>query len=588
MERVTPHTSSAYCTSTNTPAYSSLAPSRQSRPRHPSTNENQSDNTTSQSSSGSSTNTANQSSAQNTNDQLNESIHNSQVSASANNLPAIGSNSSDQRVSRRDTTSPDANSLDETFRPSPVEISGVSQSSPNTSQPERHAPVSPQAAGPIHNSLIQIRRGARQEDGSFSFSISVHTSSGRTIEFNQDDLASDDEDNGIRIERIIPSGRSDLGQVNLSSGSSQPVSEENRSSTQNDTVSASARGTVTRGNRESLNHNRASTSAAVDNAHDRESFSTERDRRRTSRLGRRGFYQHDEEASDSDSDFDSIPLPSFDNRPEDYSDTENESEHDLIEEDRYEFSNDSDDEGALGPSFDIAYRNEETGGEVNLTIQDNGGATANVESDTLFRNSSLPRIRRASSTRVIRNNSRGESRSSAASSSAYPASVNTNEQNSSPQIANSLDTRPRNNSFMFVLESNSGNRRRRILNLSYLDSYSEVENNQLQKKIHWNKKKLLGYVEECNVGRGFIKEVGFSSDGRLISSPYGYGLRIFGFDSHCNELCDCIPSCPVKLYEVTCSLAHANYVVASKFSPVHNMIVSGCLDGRIAFHQPVL
>ncbi|XP_060587631.1 LOW QUALITY PROTEIN: uncharacterized protein LOC132743126 [Ruditapes philippinarum] len=587
MERVTPHTSSAYCTSTNTPAYSSLAPSNQSRTRNSSSSENPSENAMNQSSSNNiSGNSSTRELAGNSSNQALRSSQARQLPGNQGSRGSADTNSSIDRPASRDSISPDSN--DGIFTPAPVEITRGSQNETNASPPERRAATSPQVSGPIHNSLIQIRRGARQEDGSFSFSISVHTSSGRTIEFNQDDLASDDEESGVRIERIIPNNNADLPHVNLSSGNTTRSIGDNRSEQQGNSASGATSG------RDVSPNERTRTETATDQTQDEDTSTNVIGESATVEevLSVQSVTNNDHSVgpeSDSDSDYDhNLPGSLIDHTIDDYSDLENESDHDLIEEDRYEFSNDSDDEaGAVGSSFDIAYTNEETGGEINLTIQDSGGATANVESDRLFRNSGLPRIRRAGSSRSIRANS-SNSRSSNTSSSGYSSSVNTNAQNSSPQIANSLDSHSRNNSFMFVLESNTGNRRRRILNLSYLDSYSEVENNQLQKNIHWNRKKLLGYTEECNVGRGFIKEVGFSHDGRLISSPFGFGLRIFAFDSLCNELCDCIPSSPVKLYEVTCSLAHVNCVVATKFSPVHNLIVSGCLDGKIAFHQPVL
>lgn len=643
MERVTPHTSSAYCSSTNTPAYSSLAPSN-----HHSANENQSENSNNQSTSNRMTNAMDQDTVQPTSIQSGVNRNASRRGTSV--LPGLDHY-------RRDINSPDNNSTDGTFRPAPVEISGGPQGASNTTQLERHAAVSPQTTGPIHNSLIQIRRGARQEDGSFSFSISVHTSSGRTIEFNQDDLASDDDE--IRIERIIPNPHSDpdSGIRNLNTSYSRPIAEVNRSlvpvhsdaemasdiaretttsvdreSSQDivrnsgvlrDTsrTSASATGQIggiTSGASGSIDSERTSShrmdtaansvsreiasqagnSVAVENERN-SSLHVGPDIAATSILGETIFRHEAQATADglSDTDHDnSGPVPLIDHNVDYYdsisSDDENESYHDLIAEDQYEFSNDSDDEGAMGSSFDIEYTNEETGSEVNVTIEDRGHASANNEPDGLFRNSGPSRLRRrAGSSRTLRHNSsRGnrEFQSMLNTQTAYPSSVTTNVQNSSPQIANSLDTRPRNNSFMFVLESNTGIRRRRILNLSYLDSYTETENNRLQKDIHGNKNRLLSYIEECNVGRGFIKEVAFSHDGRLISSPFGFGLRIFAFDSYCNELCDRVPTSPVKLYEVTCSLAHVNCVVATKFSPVHNMIVSGCLDGKVAFHQPVL
>ena len=100
--------------------------------------------------------------------------------------------------------------------------------------------------------------------------------------------------------------------------------------------------------------------------------------------------------------------------------------------------------------------------------------------------------------------------------------------------------------------------------------------------------RLLYYTEEPNVARGFIKEICFSSDGRLICSPFGFGVRLLGFDPLCSELCDVVPSQPIRLYEVANCLSHSNIVVTCKFSPRHCMFVSGCLSGKVMFHQPVL
>ncbi|CAG2240619.1 DDB1- and CUL4-associated factor 10-like [Mytilus edulis] len=104
--------------------------------------------------------------------------------------------------------------------------------------------------------------------------------------------------------------------------------------------------------------------------------------------------------------------------------------------------------------------------------------------------------------------------------------------------------------------------------------------------------RLLHYIEEPNVGRGFIKELCFSNDGRLVCSPFGYGVRLLSFDPDCSELCDIAPMSspgqPLRMYEVENCLSHSNVVVTCKFSPQHCMFVSGCLSGKVAFHQPVL
>ncbi|CAH1404235.1 unnamed protein product [Nezara viridula] len=107
--------------------------------------------------------------------------------------------------------------------------------------------------------------------------------------------------------------------------------------------------------------------------------------------------------------------------------------------------------------------------------------------------------------------------------------------------------------------------------------------------IHQNVPRLTHYIEETNVGKGFIKELCFSADGRLICSPYGYGVRLLAFSPECSELSSCVPkNGPVKLFELGTNVCHTDIVVSTKFSPRHCLLVSGCLTGRIVWHQPVL
>lgn len=108
-------------------------------------------------------------------------------------------------------------------------------------------------------------------------------------------------------------------------------------------------------------------------------------------------------------------------------------------------------------------------------------------------------------------------------------------------------------------------------------------------KIHQNIPRLSHFIEEPNVGRGFIKELCFSSDGRLICSPFGHGIRLLAFSPDCSELSTCVPKeGPVRLYELGTTVSHADTVVSTKFSPRHCLFVSGCLTGRIVWHQPIV
>ncbi|KAE8752191.1 hypothetical protein FOCC_FOCC000984 [Frankliniella occidentalis] len=108
-------------------------------------------------------------------------------------------------------------------------------------------------------------------------------------------------------------------------------------------------------------------------------------------------------------------------------------------------------------------------------------------------------------------------------------------------------------------------------------------------KVHQNMQRLSHYIEEPNVGKGFIKELCFSSDGRVMCSPFSYGIRLLAFTPDCQELSTSLPSePPVRLYEVSERMCHEDYVVSSKFSPTHCLLVSGCLKGQIVWHQPNL
>jgi len=107
-------------------------------------------------------------------------------------------------------------------------------------------------------------------------------------------------------------------------------------------------------------------------------------------------------------------------------------------------------------------------------------------------------------------------------------------------------------------------------------------------KIHRNVKRLTHYIEESNTGKGFIKEASFSPCGRFIASPFGYGVRLLGFSEYGADLASCVPEQPVRLYELGTKLGHNEVVLSSAFSPCHWLLATGCLSGRIAWHQPVL
>ena len=101
--------------------------------------------------------------------------------------------------------------------------------------------------------------------------------------------------------------------------------------------------------------------------------------------------------------------------------------------------------------------------------------------------------------------------------------------------------------------------------------------------------RLIYSQQEPNVGRGFIKEQCFSTDGRLIVSPWGNGIRLLSFDEQCRELCDCVPPAagqPRRLHELREVSMHPHVVLTTRFSPTQPLFVSGSLDGSVAFMTP--
>jgi len=107
-------------------------------------------------------------------------------------------------------------------------------------------------------------------------------------------------------------------------------------------------------------------------------------------------------------------------------------------------------------------------------------------------------------------------------------------------------------------------------------------------KIHHNTNRLTHFIEESNTGRGFIKEMAFSSCGRVLASPFGFGVRLLGWNSSCSDLMECVPASPVQLHEFGQSTTHTGSVVSTAFNPCSWQLVTGCLLGKICWHNPIL
>ena len=166
-------------------------------------------------------------------------------------------------------------------------------------------------------------------------------------------------------------------------------------------------------------------------------------------------------------------------------------------------------------------------------------------------------------------------------SSRSPSQSPARSENSSSSADAALRDSTLNEAIEYVLESYS-----RIREQTIRIEPPDLVGKSSNKMIRHNRPRLTHYTGEPNVGRGFIKEVCFSSDGRLICSPFGNGIRLLAFDNECNELCDARLGTPQKLYELTSNISHCSPVVTCKFSPTHCLAVSGCLNGKVDFHQP--
>lgn len=109
-----------------------------------------------------------------------------------------------------------------------------------------------------------------------------------------------------------------------------------------------------------------------------------------------------------------------------------------------------------------------------------------------------------------------------------------------------------------------------------------------KKSIPQNVRRMLYSIEQPNKGKGLIKEECFSSDGRLICSPYDKGFRLLAFSQDCLELPKALTYQMEsnKLHELKYFKCHSEIVVSTRFSPIQPLLASGCLQGRVVWHQP--
>ena len=118
-------------------------------------------------------------------------------------------------------------------------------------------------------------------------------------------------------------------------------------------------------------------------------------------------------------------------------------------------------------------------------------------------------------------------------------------------------------------------------------------------------------MEDGNENIEYIQEISFSQCGRLLSSPFGFGVRVMAFDdglsdyqshmafrtsqlggslekSTVKRLSTCLHVDPQPFYDVTYCFGHRSMVLSSCFSPNHMQVASGSKDGQIILYDVVL
>lgn len=129
------------------------------------------------------------------------------------------------------------------------------------------------------------------------------------------------------------------------------------------------------------------------------------------------------------------------------------------------------------------------------------------------------------------------------------------------------------------------------LRMRPLSNTSTGENSS--QSILVNAKKLLYYASETNNKPGFIKEPGFSADGRIVCSPYANGVRLLGYNEDCSDypsqnLLEQVKNNPRQLVELANIIEHQDVVLCAKFSPREPLLVTGCNAGEVAWYRPCL
>ena len=106
------------------------------------------------------------------------------------------------------------------------------------------------------------------------------------------------------------------------------------------------------------------------------------------------------------------------------------------------------------------------------------------------------------------------------------------------------------------------------------------------------RERMLAVKEDVHVAYEYelIKEISFSPDGRLIAAPSCNTLKLLSATSECpnfDHFLNPKQKASSDLYSMH-SILHHNPVICCAFAPRDMLLATGCTDGEIYIHQPVL
>lgn len=127
------------------------------------------------------------------------------------------------------------------------------------------------------------------------------------------------------------------------------------------------------------------------------------------------------------------------------------------------------------------------------------------------------------------------------------------------------------------------------------DSHTQCHSELGQYYSDFPERRMLAIKKHEIYAHDFIKEICFSPDGRLIAAPLSNTVQLLAASAECPNIdlhfqkLNQDTSLPSKLCDLQCPLiAHKNPVLCCTFAPRDVLLATGCMDGEIYIHQPVL